>query len=201
MGVKHVAVFLDDLTPQLARAAAGLRELVLPGEGPHGVEDRAAVGVILVVALVQRHARVEGRAPGAVHNLDVPGRIDARLHRPQHLLEVAGIDVLVYDHHQPAVAGDGVEAQHGHAGLLGVAGVALPDGHHDEVAAVDPHAGDVLDAGAFQLVPQQRGLEVEAHLLGARPQRRHAHDDRVVTVIQRLDADDRLLFAGAARPA
>src|SRR5712692_232737 len=150
----HVAVFLDDLAAQITGGAAHLRVLVFPGDGAHGVEDGAAVGVVLRVALVGRHARVERRAPAAVDELDVARGIDARLHGPQHLLEVAGVDVLVHDDDVAAVASAGGAGQHGHAGLLGVAGVALPDGDDDHVGRVLPDAGDVLDARRFELVPQ-----------------------------------------------
>ena len=87
------------------------------------------------------------------------------------------------------------------AGLLRVSGVALLDGDGNEVAGVGEDARDVLNARRLQLVPQQPCTDRDGELRRARPHRRLVVDDGRVAVVERLDADDRLRFAGAARAA
>jgi hypothetical protein len=46
-------------------------------------------------------SRLEG--PGFLHEIDIGHWIEARAHRPQHLIEIACVDVLIHDDvHLPA---------------------------------------------------------------------------------------------------
>src|SRR5581483_6372103 len=199
---QQVPILLHDALPQLARAAAHLREAVLPQKRPHGVEDGSAVGVIPRFALLRRHAWVQRGAPAAGDDFDVARRVHPRFHRPQHLLEVRGVDVLVHDHHVASIARPGRAGDDGMPGLLGVAGVALANGDDDHVGGVEANPGNVLDAGGFELIPQDTGVDGQAVLGGSRPQRRLIEDHRVFTMVEHLHADDGLRLArsaGAAR--
>src|SRR6266550_9019262 len=71
-----VAEFFNHSLTQLAARAADFGKLIFPLKWPHRVENRPAVGVILRLSLVGRHARIEWRAPAAVDDIDIGRRID-----------------------------------------------------------------------------------------------------------------------------
>src|SRR4249920_2545844 len=72
----------DRLLAQLAARPADFRKFIFPVVWPHGIENCPAVGVILVVALLRRHARIKRCRPAAVDDVDIGRRIDPRHHRP-----------------------------------------------------------------------------------------------------------------------
>ena len=74
-----------------------------------------------------------------------------------------------------------------------MASILLLDGDHDEEGIVHIDAGDARHARSFELLPQDAALETHRMVRRARPLRRHVQQDRVVAVVDRLDADDRLL--------
>src|SRR5439155_27349768 len=110
----------DRFFTQLAARATDFRKLVFPGERSHGVEDRPAVGVVLVISFLRRHARIERRTPTAVDDIDIGRRIDAGHHRPEYFLHVGWIDVFVHHDDVAAVTiGRGVSERRG-TRLLGM---------------------------------------------------------------------------------
>src|SRR5262249_61011884 len=82
---------LDAIVERLARARHD-RERLLPPEWDAGVDDHARVATVGVAVVAHR---VERRAPAAVDDVDLLARIAARAHRPDHVVEVGRIDVLV----------------------------------------------------------------------------------------------------------
>src|SRR5262245_42553283 len=53
-----------------------------------------------VVKMAGEEERIALGGPGLLNDVDVGERIESRAHRPQHLIKISGIDVLV-DHHGP----------------------------------------------------------------------------------------------------
>src|SRR5262249_17350016 len=72
----------------------GKRSLQLLVIGDTGIDQNA------VVEVAGKEKRITLGGPGLLNHVDVAARIEPRAHRPQHLIEVAGIDVPV-DHHRP----------------------------------------------------------------------------------------------------
>src|SRR5262249_227098 len=73
--------------------------------------------------------------PPPLNNVDLIARIAARAHRPDHVVEVARIDVII-DHDGPAVVvGAGMAMRCHHAGLLGMPTVNPLHHHHDHASA------------------------------------------------------------------
>ena len=147
--------------------------------------------------------RVEHRAPAAAQDLDALARIEARAHRPDHLVHVGGIDVVV-DHDDEAVGvGAGVALRGDQPGLLGVAGVHLldRDGEPEPAAAglVRPHALHLGHAGGFELVPHRAGAIGAAieRVVVRRDAGDRAEQDRIVAMHEGLDADRGLLLQAA----
>ena len=148
--------------------------------------------------------RIERRAPAAVDDVDLIARVAARAHRPDHVVEVGRVDVVV-DHDGPAiVVGAGVAVRGHHRGLLGVAAVQRLDRDHQHEAAaaglMRPYALHAGDAGGLELVPDRTaavGAEIEGVVV-RRHRRDRADQDRIVAVHQRVDAD-RWLEVAAAR--
>src|SRR5438309_74769 len=56
---------------------------------------------------------------------------------------------------------------------------------------------DPRHARLVELVPQNAALEAHRMVRRARPLRGHVHEDGVVAIVDRLDADHRLLVGGA----
>ncbi len=90
------------------------------------------------------------------------------------------------------------------AGLSGVARVALPDRHAVQQARgadlVAPHPGHVGHAGGGERLLDHRRAQhraVAAHLVRSAAHRRHAQQDRVVAVVERLDLQDRFRVLAA----
>src|SRR5262245_44950076 len=115
-------------------------------------------GIAAVVLSVVAH-RVERRTPAPMNDIDLIARIAARAHRPDYVVEVGRIDVIV-DHDGPAVVVGARMAMRGdHGGLLGMAAVERLDRDHEQEPAaagfVRPHALHAGDAGGFELVPHR----------------------------------------------
>src|SRR5437016_8197350 len=190
--------FLPHLAAQLVRGLYHRREILEHLEGPAGVDDRARVpGDAL------RQTRIERPAPGAAQDVDVLGRVAARAHRPEDLVEVRRVDVVVDDHHEAAEVGARLAACGQQRRLLRMAGVGLLDRddveHARAARLVHPHAAHAGEAGALDLVPDHARLH---DALGVREVRRRQHrageaEDRVVAVIDALDAHHRLRAAPA----
>ncbi len=153
------------------------------------------------IAFLRWHARVERCRPATVDDLDVRCWVDPGLHRPQHFLDVRGIDVVIDDDGVTAVARRGRTPEHGMRRLLGMTDVALLDRHHHQVIVVDVDTGNIGHTRRLELIPQHARIEPHAVMRGTRPLRRHADDDRIVAVIDRLDPNHRLILAGAQRAA
>jgi len=62
------------------------------------VVGNAGVDQDAVVEVAGQIKRIALRSPGFLHEIDIGLRIEAGTHRPQHLIEIAGIDVLIDDH-------------------------------------------------------------------------------------------------------
>src|SRR5581483_10410054 len=177
---------------------AHYRELVLPLERLRGVY----YGPRAEALLVRRDDRVERAAPGAANDVNVARRLAAGGQRPQHLVGVVDVHVLVYhDHVAPQVRARATLRRHVRR-LLRVARVALADADDDEEPPgrrMDAHALHVGHARRLHLVPDGRRAQQPAEALGLRRglERRRAHQDRVVAVVERLHADHWLGPAGA----
>src|SRR6516164_706938 len=182
----------------LARARDD-RKGVAPRPRPTGIDDDARIARIVVAI---GHG-IEHRAPATAQDFDAFARLEARAHRPHHLIHVGGIDVVVDHDHDPVGIGAGVALRGDQPGLLGVTGVLLLDRHREPESAaagrVRPYAFDFGHAGGFELVPHGAGAigaAVEGVVVG-----RHGRDRteqyRVVAVHKGLDADRRLLFLAA----
>jgi len=101
--------------------------------------------------------RIERRTPAPVNDVDLIAWIAARAHRPNHVVEVGRIDVIV-DHDGPAVVVGASMAMRGHhAGLLGMAAVKRLDRDHEHeptaTGFMRPHPLHARDARRFELVP------------------------------------------------
>src|SRR5262245_53037201 len=64
------------------RKRGARREPVDPGEWPARVDDRLRIRRHSVLLLVRRDARIQGRAPGIAHDVDLLGGFTARRDRP-----------------------------------------------------------------------------------------------------------------------
>src|SRR4029079_9501963 len=139
---------------QVLDLAAGAhldRERVAATEWLASIEYHAAIAWI-VRAIGHR---VERRRPAATQDLHALARIAARAHRPDHLVHIGGIDVVVHHHDEAIDIGAGVALRGDEAGLPGVAGILLldRDGKPEPAASggMRPHALDLGDARRFEL--------------------------------------------------
>src|SRR5205823_7602991 len=174
------------------------REPVAPLPGAGRVDDEPAVEALLPGL----DGRVEWAAPGAVDEVQAPLRIGPRADRPDDLVQVGDVDVVVDDHRDAAEIGAAAALAGDVPGLARVARVALLDGNHvEQPAAADPVAPGgrhVRDAGQAQLTTEIRAAQVlaEAVRLVGRFLRRAAQDDGVVAMVNGLHLEDRLLARG-----
>src|SRR5262245_54045593 len=128
--------FLRPLRPDAVverpAGAGDVRKRLPAPERNAGVDHHARVASIDVAVIAHR---IERRAPATVDDVDLVARIAARAHRPDHVVEVGRVDVVV-DDDGPAVAiGAGVTMGRHHAGLLGVAAIELLDRYRQHEAA------------------------------------------------------------------
>src|SRR5690349_3128813 len=72
--------------------------LFAPRERPARIEDRARIGEIPYGAFFRRKPRVDRRAPAVGSNFDRGLRIAPRRYRPQHIVHVRRIDIVVDKH-------------------------------------------------------------------------------------------------------
>src|SRR5271166_1110927 len=173
-------------------------EFLAPMPGPAGIDDGAAVGVVADRLAFGLDARVQRSRPGIADDVDRGCRIGAREHRPDELLQVRHIDVLVdHDHIAPAI---GADMAHGRdmAGLPGVAGISLIDRDREQKpGAADlmrPRRGDARHARLLDILAQQRRTHhrtITANFIrGAL--RRATQQDRSIAIIDGLDIEHRL---------
>src|SRR5262245_30297050 len=159
----------DGFVAQLSTGAAHFWKLIPPFERPHRVEDSPAVRMVAVVPLVRRHSRVQRGAPATIDDVDVSCRVHPGHHRPKYFFLIRGIDILIDNHDVAAVARRCRSTYRSQARLLGMAGIFLLDGHYGQVGGMIVNADDILNARAFQLVPQNTGRDMQIHLHGPRP--------------------------------
>src|ERR1700694_5641965 len=82
----------------LRRGSVDLGEFVAPVPRPAGVDDRPAVGEVALGLALRLDAWIERGAPGIVDDVDGGGGIGTRQHRPDQLLQVGYVDVVIgYD--------------------------------------------------------------------------------------------------------
>src|SRR5205085_1940417 len=93
-------------------------------------------------------------------------RIAARAHRPDHVLYVRGIDVVVHDDDPAADVSDRGDLRRDQPDLCRVTEVALLDRYDAERSSatglVQPRASHIGNAGAFERVEQCRGSQETA---------------------------------------
>ena len=196
---QHVGKFLAHEVVDFLAGAHHDREGVAAFERLAGVDDDA--GVARIVVRVSH--RVERGRPAAAQGLHALARIEPRAHRPDHLVHVGWIDVVV-DHDDEAVGvGAGVALRGDQPRLFGVAGILLldRDGEPQPAAAgrMRPHAFHLGHARSFELIPHRAGpvgAAIERIVVG-RDARNGAEQDRIVAVHEGFDADHRLLLQAA----
>src|SRR5205823_3493541 len=172
--------------------------------GTAGVKNGAAVDEIAGVALVGVHGGIERRAPTAVDDADGGLGIAAGGDRPDDVSQIRGVDVFVDDDDETAVIIAGAGTERGDAGLLCVAVIALLDRNDDERCAaggggsadVTPHSLDIWNVGLVEVIPDCRGAYGNAERNKGRLHRRRAGENRIIAIIELLDANDR--FVGCA---
>src|SRR6267142_3658661 len=194
LATEQVAELLLRLALDLRARCVHGREVRPPLERTRRVDDRARA----VALAVLRDARVERSAPRALDDVDRFDRIRARAHRPDDVVQVHDVDVVVDDDDVAAEVRPGMDGRREMPDLTSVSGVALLDAHGvEEPRAADlvaPHALDAWNSDRLELRPEQCRPEERAveGLLVRRLVRRRAEDDRVVAVIDRFDLHERL---------
>src|SRR5439155_5931032 len=119
------------------------RKVGAPLEGPGGVDD----GPRAVALAILRDPRVERSAPCALDDVDRFDRIRARAHRPDDVVQVHHVDIVVHHDHIAAEIRTRVHGRRKVTDLARVAGVALLDADRvEETRAADLVTPDALDA-------------------------------------------------------
>src|SRR5207247_8476701 len=104
---------LEGLALGLGRRKLRDREPIAPLPGPRRVDDRPRAEALLV----RMDTWVERARPRARDDVDRFGRLAARAHRPEHLLEVHDVDVVVDDDRAATEVRPGVDARRGMSDL------------------------------------------------------------------------------------
>src|SRR5437879_6178224 len=111
------------------------RKVCAPLEWPGRVDDRARV----VALPILRYTRVERSTPRALDDVDRFDRIRAGAHRPDNVVQVHHVDVVVDHDHVAAEVRARVHRRGEVPGLTRVSGVALLDALGvEEARAADP---------------------------------------------------------------
>src|SRR5262249_36766565 len=159
-------------------------------------------GIAAVVLSVVAH-RVERRTPAPMNDIDLIARVAARAHRPYHVFEVGRSDVIVAHDGPAVVVGPGMAMRTHHTALLGMAAVKRLDRDHEHeptpTGFMRPHPLYARNARRFELVPHC-ATAIRAKIIGVvigRYRGNRAHEDRIVSIHQCLDADCRLEIAAA----
>src|SRR5437016_1886025 len=84
-----------ELLPQVGAQLGANVHYLGEGAGELLVVGNAGVDQDAIVEVAGQVERIALRGPRLVDDVDVGRRIEARAHRPQHLVEVARVDVLV----------------------------------------------------------------------------------------------------------
>ena len=88
------------------------------------------------------------------------GRIDAGAHRPEHVVHIVDIDVVIDHDDVAAEVRAGLALRGDHRRLLGVAGIALLDRDRgEESALIVTDAAHVRHPGFVEMIPNVRGAE------------------------------------------
>src|SRR5262245_60242578 len=182
---------LENLFPLRAHASLHLRialddrrEFVLPFEGAYGFEHQTAVEA----GFLARNDWVERAAPATPQEIDRRLGIAARAQRPNDLLEIKRIDVVVNDDAVAPQVSAGSDVGCEQCGLLRVTGIHLldrDDGQHDTGADfVTAHSWIAGHDSNFESVPHQGRSQASGAIGGIRrrDRRRSAADDGIVTV-------------------
>src|SRR4030095_6533810 len=105
---------------------------------------------------VRAYHRIERAAPGAADKIYVVRRIRPRAHRPQHVVHVVGIDVVIDDDDVASEICAGATLGGDDAGLLGVARIALLDRHRGKKSALKTSdAANIRHAAFFSIAPDK----------------------------------------------
>src|SRR5262245_6987825 len=207
-----VSLLVQNLAPFLFSRAAHRRtrfghgrKLAQPLVRPARVNDRART----VTLPGLRNDRIERAAPTAADDLDVFRRIRARRQRPEHVIRVRHINVIINDDHVTSEITAGVAVGRDHPGLTRVARITLLDRNNRQQARaarfVAPHAAHIGHARGFQFLPDHGRAREATHVIefARRASRRRAQDDRIVAMIEPFDFHCRLRSGRAcviARP-
>src|SRR5215471_20078615 len=196
---QHVCPLGADARVELLARPRHARKAVAPRPRFAGVNDHARIARIVTAV---SHG-VERRTPAAAQGLDAFARIEARAHRPYHLIHVGGIDVLIDHHHETVGVSPSMALRGDEPSLLGVTGILLldRDGEPQPTAAgrMRPYAFHFRHASRFKLVPHSAGpvgAAIEGIIIG-RYRRNCAQQDGLIAVHERFDADRRLFFRTA----
>src|SRR3990172_13146959 len=155
---EHVPPAAEDPLLELRAGGDHLRDTPPPLVGAGGVNDHPRCRGIAL--LLGRDHRIQRGGEALPQDLDVPVGVHPGAHGPQDLVHIRHIDVLVH-HHGESGQGRGGGDLGGHPRrLLGVAGIALPDGGNDEEAAVlvAPDPDYVGDARRLPCIPDEGSL-------------------------------------------
>src|SRR6516225_6822061 len=93
--LEQVAVFLQRNIAFFGRRRIDGRKFVPPVPGSAGVDHGTAVGIVACRLGRRLDPRIERRRPGIVNNIDRSGRIGAGNQRPDDLLQVRHVDIIV----------------------------------------------------------------------------------------------------------
>src|SRR4051812_41732108 len=98
--IQDVSPLRFGLSAKLGGDLRGRRELVLPVVRTGGVDDRDRPSVIAFFLFVRVEPRINTVAPDSPHDVQRRPRIAAGRDRPQYLVSVVGVDVLVDQYHE-----------------------------------------------------------------------------------------------------
>src|SRR5438132_7891105 len=155
-------LLIQNLAPLLLRGTAHFRtrfrdrgKLAHPFIRPARIDD----GARAVTLLTFRNDWIKRPAPTAPNCFNVDLRIRARRQRPQHIVRIGYVDVIIdYDHVTTEVSAR-VAVGGNHSRLLCVTGIALLDRNDRQkpraTGFVAPHSLYVDNSGCFHLLPDQ----------------------------------------------
>src|SRR2546426_2336394 len=147
---------IGDLFAQLGAHLRNGRELVAPFPRAGRIDHKPRVEALLP----RRNDGIQRPAPGSLDEVVVLLRLGPRAHRPDHVVEIRHVNVLIYHDDQAAQIGAGVAHRGDVAGLASMAGIALSDGDGNQQPSaarlMAPHFLDIGDACPLDLLPHQR---------------------------------------------
>ncbi len=183
----------------LGRRCIDLGKLVAPVPRAASVDDGAAIGEVALRLALGLDARVERRRPSIMDDVDRGRGIGSGEHRPDQLLEVRHIDVVVGDDHVATCIGTRVAHGGDVSRLDGVPRVALLDRDAEQQPCgadfVRPGCGHVRHTGLDDVLAHDGGAgeRAIARDLVRWALRRAPEQDRIVPMIDRFDVHHGLL--------